>query len=233
MADETFAGQTNAWLRACGPVQPDMILLDALPAPSANAPAKLGGTGQPLNWDMIAAKRGAGELDGWPPLVLAGGLRPDNVAGIRVGLSKAVYDMHGTLPWSDRFKALLSAPYIMSIILHDRRCWLEQFEPKRFQDPGVDKFIRERVQVVMDPTLQGTAAVVEVHTNSAQTFTDRRTCAKGDPDDPLSRAEIQDKLRTAALGLLTREKVERIVTLLDRLEDIADVRELTAALRRS
>jgi 2-methylcitrate dehydratase PrpD len=96
----------------------------------------------------------------------------------------------------------------------------------------VDTFTRERIQVVMDPTLQGTAAVVEVRTSSGQTFTDRRTCAKGDPDDPLTRAEIQDKLRTAAVGLLTREKVERTITLLDRLEDLADVRELTAALRK-
>ena len=119
----------------------------------------------------------------------------------------------------------------MSIILHDRRCWLEQFEPKRFQDPAVDKFTRERVQVVVDPTLQGTAAVVEARTSSGQTFTDRRTCAKGDPDDPLTRAQIQDKLRTAAAGLLTREKVERTIALLDRLEELDDVRELTAALR--
>jgi len=181
-------------------------------------------------WPAASSIQGA--MTGLFALIEKHDLRPENIAGLRVGLSKAVYDMHGALPWSDKFKALLSAPYIMSIILHDRRCWLEQFEPKRFQDPTVDTFTRERVRVVMDPTLQGTAAVVDVRTNSGQTFTDRRTCAKGDPDDPLTRAEIQDKLRTAALGLLTREKVERTITLLDRLEDLADVRELTAALRR-
>lgn len=181
-------------------------------------------------WPAASSMQGA--MTGLFALIAKHDLRPENIARLRVGLSKAVYDMHGTLPWSDKFKALLSAPYIMSIIVHDRRCWLEQFEPKRFQDPSVDTFTRERVQVVMDPTLQGTAAVVEVRTSSGQTFTDRRTCAKGDPGDPLTRAEIQDKLRTAAVGLLTREKVERTITLLDRLEDLVDVRELTATLRR-
>ena len=159
-------------------------------------------------------------------------LRPENVGEIRVGLSKTVYDMHGTLPWNDKFKALLSAPYVMSIMLHDRRCWLEQFEPRRYQDAAVDRFTRERVKVVEDASLQGTAAVVEVRTTSGATLTDRRECAKGDPDDPLTRAEIEEKLHTAAEGLLARPQIERIIALVERLERVADVRELAAALRR-
>ena len=159
-------------------------------------------------------------------------LRPESVAEIRVGLSKTVYDMHGNLPWNDKFKALLSAPYVMSIMLHDRRCWLEQFEPRRYQDPAVDKFTRERVKVVMEPSIQGTAAIVEIRTTAGTTLSDRRECAKGDPDDPLSRAEIQEKLHIAAEGLLPRSQVDRIIALVDGLEQLADVRELTTALRR-
>ena len=159
-------------------------------------------------------------------------LRPDTVAEMRVGLSKTVYDMHGTLPWNDKFKALLSAPYVMSIMLHDRRCWLEQFEPCRYQDPAVDKFTRDRIKVYMEPSIQGTAAIVEIRTTGGATLTDRRTCAKGDPDDPLTRAEIEEKLRIAASGILPRAQVDRVIGLVDRLEQLGDVRELAAALRR-
>jgi 2-methylcitrate dehydratase PrpD len=141
--------------------------------------------------------------------------------------------MHGTLPWNDKFKALLSAPYVMGIIVHDRRCWLEQFEPSRYQDPAVDRFTRERVKVEPDPALAGTAATVEVRMRDGKMLTDRRDCAKGDPDDPLSRSEIEQKLRIAAEGKLPAAQVDRIVSLVNRLEDLADVRELTAALRAS
>jgi len=158
-------------------------------------------------------------------------LKPANVAQVRVGLSKTVYDMHGTLPWNDKFKALLSAPYVASIMLHDRRCWLDQFEPGRYQDPAVDTFTRERVKVELDPTLQGTAAAVEVRMTDGTTLTDRRTCAKGDPDDPLTRVEIQEKLRTATTGLLPTAQVDRIIALVDDLEHLADMRDLAAALR--
>ena len=108
---------------------------------------------------------------------------------------------------------------------------VEQFEPRRYQDPAVDRFTRERVKVVEDPSLQGTAAVVEVNTRSGATFSDRRACAKGDPDDPLTRAEIREKLHVAAEGLLARAQIERLIVMVDRLEQVADVRELTAALR--
>lgn len=41
---------------------------------------RLGGTGRPLNWRMLAEQQQAGRLDGWPALVLAGGLDAENVA---------------------------------------------------------------------------------------------------------------------------------------------------------
>jgi len=84
-------------------------------------------------------------------------LRPARIASVRVGLSKTVYDMHGTLAWNDKFKALLSTPYVTAIVLHDRRCWLDQFEPARFRDPAVDAFARERVKVEIDPRVEGPA----------------------------------------------------------------------------
>jgi len=164
-------------------------------------------------------------------LIDAHDLKPENVAGVRIGLSKAVYDMHGTLGWDDKFKALLSTPYVVSIVLHDKRCWLEQFEPARFRDPQVDAFARGKVKVEIDPSLEGTAAVVEIRTTDGASWSDRRTAAKGDPADPLTRAEIQEKLRTAAAGLLGAAEVERIIALVDGLERVDDVRNLLAAVR--
>ena len=64
-------------------------------------------------------------------LIKAHDIRPEHVAEVRIGLSKEVYDMHGTLGWDDKFKALLSTTYVTAIVLHDRRCWLDQFEPAR------------------------------------------------------------------------------------------------------
>ncbi|HVT79960.1 MAG TPA: phosphoribosylanthranilate isomerase [Phycisphaerae bacterium] len=52
---------------------------------------KLGGTGKSFNWNWIAETRAAGELEGLPPIILAGGLNPENVAdAIRIARPYAV-----------------------------------------------------------------------------------------------------------------------------------------------
>jgi 2-methylcitrate dehydratase PrpD len=158
-------------------------------------------------------------------------LTPARIASVRVGLSKTVYDMHGTLPWNDKFKALLSTPYVTSIMLHDQRCWLEQFEPRRYQDPTVDAFARERVKVEIDPQVEGTGAAVEIRMLDGAVHRDRRAAPKGDPSDPLSRAEIEEKLRTASTGFMSGDAIKRITAMVGELESLRDVRELTAALR--
>ena len=64
---------------------PPAILLDTAAA------GKLGGTGQSFDWNWIAEARAAGELEGLPPIILAGGLTPDNVAeAIRIARPYAV-----------------------------------------------------------------------------------------------------------------------------------------------
>jgi len=42
------------------------------------------------------------------------------IAEVRVALSETVHGMHGNLPWQDRFRAQLSAPYLAAVMQHDR-----------------------------------------------------------------------------------------------------------------
>ena len=68
-----FAVPGPAWLRAAGS-DAAAVVLDAFD------PVRQGGTGEPFCWDWVSAARKAGDLDNWPPILLAGGLRPENVA---------------------------------------------------------------------------------------------------------------------------------------------------------
>lgn len=54
--------------------RPDFLLLDA------KSGDRLGGTGVSVDWSMLARLREAGRFDTWPPIILAGGLNPKNVA---------------------------------------------------------------------------------------------------------------------------------------------------------
>jgi phosphoribosylanthranilate isomerase len=56
---------------------PDFVLLDA---PVREEDGALGGTGIRADWRAIEMARQDGRDRGWPPVILAGGLNPDNVA---------------------------------------------------------------------------------------------------------------------------------------------------------
>jgi phosphoribosylanthranilate isomerase len=66
-------------LASCRDHPPAHVLLDA------HVAGRLGGTGRTADWPMIAGARDDGVFRDWPPVLLAGGLTPENVAeAIRV-----------------------------------------------------------------------------------------------------------------------------------------------------
>ena len=75
--DAGWADEVDAFLAGldeAGRANLQAVLLDAY------ARSVRGGSGKQFNWDLVTAARKAGRLDGWPPIILAGGLTPDCVA---------------------------------------------------------------------------------------------------------------------------------------------------------
>ena len=158
-------------------------------------------------------------------------LRPESITSVRIGLSETVYRMHGELGWDSRFRALLSARYVASVIVHDRACWLEQFTPERIADPALDAFARDRIAIEIDPDLATNAASVEVRTADGQAIVEHRDVPRGDASDPLSRQEILGKFRLASRGLMSEGEAQDVSAKLCRLEDLAGTRSLIRSLR--
>lgn len=74
---DNITGRVKPWFGACHPL---MALLFDVPVIDRGHIAPGGGTGRALDWDQLATIKQSGGLDGLPPLVLAGGLTPQNVA---------------------------------------------------------------------------------------------------------------------------------------------------------
>jgi 2-methylcitrate dehydratase PrpD len=164
-------------------------------------------------------------------LIDAHDLRPDDISRMTISLSEPTYRMHGEMGWDDKFRALLSTRYAASVVLHDRACWLDQFEPHRIADPAVRAFASDRIDVRPDPEIESTGAAVEVERTDGERVAVRRAIPKGDAGDPLSEAEIVDKFRLAARGILTDASAEEALQLLAAVEELDDVDRLMASLR--
>ena len=156
----------------------------------------------------------------------------DQVKKLRVFLNKTGVDMHGIFPrYKGKFEALLSTHYCAAAILHDRALTLAQFEPARYNDARLVRFAVEQVEVRVDTALTGVQAVVEAETTGGKTVTVRCEHPKGAPENPLSRAEIEDKLRSYGKALLTRDAIDEVIGSVGRLENLKSVRRLMEVLR--
>ena len=159
-------------------------------------------------------------------------LSVDQVRRLRVSLGKTAVDMHGIFPrYQGKFEALLSTHYCAAAILHDRALTLAQFEPARYNDPALARFAAEQVELKADPALSGVQCVVEAHTVDGRTVNVRCDHPRGSPENPLSRAQLEEKFRVYAKGVLPGTVIEEAIGVIASLENVKSVRRLMDLLR--
>lgn len=74
VGDERSFDELDSFLTAFDAGGPEFVLFDSA------VKGRVGGTGQAANWEAIARARELGLFEAWPPVILAGGLTPENVA---------------------------------------------------------------------------------------------------------------------------------------------------------
>lgn len=165
-------------------------------------------------------------------LVEKHGVGSDRVKKLRVSLGKTAFDMHGGFSrYTGKFEALLSTHYAAAVVLHDRQLSLAQFEPARYNDPELVRFAAEQVEVRCDPSLEGVQALVEAEVAGGSTIAVRCDSPRGAPENPLTRAQIEDKFRTYARPRLPESRVEEVIGAVSRLEELGSTRRLMDLLR--
>jgi len=158
---------------------------------------------------------------------------PDAVKVLRVGLTQTCFDMHGKLQkYRGKFEALISAHYAAAVSLHDRTLTLAQFEPARYDDPKVRRTAEQKVDVRPDPALTGPQAWVEIELADGQVLKARCEHPRGSFENPLSRAQVEDKFRTYAKGRLGAARVEEVIAAVSGLENLGTARKLMELLRQ-
>ena len=159
-------------------------------------------------------------------------IEPDKVRKVRIGLSKPVFDLHGGLArYKAKFDALISAHYTAAIILQDQKLTLAQYEPARYDDPKLRKAAVEQIEIRPDPALTGVQSTAEIELADGSRLSARCEHPRGSYENPLTRAQIEDKLRTYASGVLSEAQAEDVIASVNRLEDLGSARKLMDALR--
>jgi len=170
-------------------------------------------------------------------LIRRHGLRAERVRRVAVGTN---HNMPNALIHHrprNELQAKFSMEFCMAILLIERSAGLEQFTDEVVNRPDVQALI-ERVDFGVHPDAEAAGfdkmtTIVQVELDDG---TSVRGCAdfgKGSPANPMSDGELADKFgQCAQWGGFDGAQSQRMLDAIWRLDELADVRELTSLLRR-
>lgn len=155
-----------------------------------------------------------------------------DIKSARIRLSPTVFDLHGKLSkYKAKFDALISAHYVAAVIIQDHALTLEQFEPARYDDPVVREAAAKIIDIQPDESLQGVQAVATFELKDGTTITKRSDFPRGAPENPLTRAQIEAKLRTYAQKRVSAAAVQHIIATVNGLDELGSMRDLMRLLK--
>jgi len=135
----------------------------------------------------------------------------------------------------NELQAKFSMEFCMAILLLERKAGLAQFTDEVVNRPDVQALLR-RVDFGVHPEAEAAGfdkmtTIVEVELDDGTTFKGSADFGKGSPVNPMNDRELEQKFfECAEWGRVDRATAKRIVDLVWRIEELADVRELTRLL---
>ncbi len=119
--------------------------------------------------------------------------------------------------------------HAIAVGLVDGQALPSQFTKEKAKD-AVIHAVREKTEVVQDPSVGRGAAVLTLTLNDGRTYTEHVEHSTGTPENPMSDEQVEAKFRGLALEVLPRDQVDRVTELLWNLEKVSDARELVSLL---
>jgi 2-methylcitrate dehydratase PrpD len=159
----------------------------------------------------------------------AAGIRPEDVAGVEVRTAATAAKVAGNVHPTTAFEAKFSVSYCVAAALVLGSVRLRAFEPEALRDPAVNA-VERRVTVIPDTEMERVfpaqrRAIVTVVDGAGRRHEAVRDTRKGDPDDPLTDAELAAKYYDLSEPVLGPEAATHLADRLWRLDALARVRE--------
>jgi len=157
-----------------------------------------------------------------------------DVDEIEVGVNRVVPDVLRYDTPSTALERKFSMPFCAAAALGAGAVTLASFQDGPVSDPAV-RDLMTRVRMVVDPELpdgleQHAWSRVRVRLRDGRVLESPARGASGHPGEPLTDAQLGDKFLGCAVPVLGSDEAHGVAAQLGHLEDIPDIRALTARL---
>jgi 2-methylcitrate dehydratase PrpD len=154
-----------------------------------------------------------------------GGVDPTRIEAIALRVNPLVISVTGVETPDTGLQSKFSIYHSAAVAWIDGAARIPQYMDERAGDPAVVA-LRQKIKVTTDPSLRSdqAEAVATVAGVRHRTFVEH---AGGTADNPMSDAEIEAKFLANAEPVIGPDRARRVRDLVQRLDRLADVRELS------
>jgi 2-methylcitrate dehydratase len=171
-------------------------------------------------------------------LIKTNDLKADQVERVQIrSLARAADILSDPSKYDPRTKETAdhSLPYVIAAAIVDRQVTPAQFEMKKIMDPTIRAQLK-KVEVVADPEIEKVfpalqRVVVNITTIDGRTFSKQLDYPKGDPRNPLTDAEVEEKFAALADGVLSAGARKKLIDAIWSLERVGSVSKLMSLMK--
>jgi len=171
-------------------------------------------------------------------IVKSNDLKPDQVTKIQIrSLARAADILSDPSKYDPRGKETAdhSLPYVIAAALAERQVTPVQFTMEKIMDPTIRAQL-QKVEVVADPEIEKVfpalqRVIVNITTTDGRTFTKQLDYPKGDPRNPLTDQEVEEKFAALAEGVLSERAQQKLKDAIWNLEKMGSVSKLMALMK--
>jgi 2-methylcitrate dehydratase len=171
-------------------------------------------------------------------IVKSNDLKPEQVAKVQIrSLARAADILSDPSKYDPRSKETAdhSLPYVIAAALAERQVTPAQFEMRKIMDPTIRAQLR-KVEVVADPEIEKVfpalqRVIVNLTTTDGRTLSKQLDFPKGDPRNPLTDAEVEEKFAALAEGVLSDGSQKKLKNTIWNLEKVGSVSKLMGLMK--
>lgn len=127
-----------------------------------------------------------------------------------------------------------SLPYVVAAAIADRMITPVQFTQERIHEPNL-RALFPKIEVVADTEFERQfpakkCSAVAITTSDGRTFEKQVDYPRGNPNNPMTDADIEEKFRALTGGVMDKAAQDRVIAAVNGLDRAHDLSEFTAAM---
>jgi 2-methylcitrate dehydratase PrpD len=156
------------------------------------------------------------------------GIKAADIAKVRIATYRPALEVAGYENPQSPAEARFSVKYVVATALLYGSVRLSAFEPQRLADPTIRKLMK-RIELTVDPELDAAfpgqrAARVTIETRDGRSEQYLQPTRKGDPEQPLSDADLDDKFLELASPVVGAVQAKALLARLWHLDNEQHIR---------